>query len=490
VATSTSGRSSGASGTSASSGSSGSSAGSSASQTGPSLVVSGPNSYWKTDAQLTQSTGGSVDWAVDAKTTYQRWDGLGGTFNEMGWDALSVISDQIPTAMKLLFDPNDGLHFIYGRLPLGASDYAMSWYTCDDTANDTTMANFSIDRDKQKLIPFIQAALGVQPDIHLWASPWNPPSWMRDSSGNMKSDAQTLTAYALYMSLFVEEYAKVGLTIEAIHPQNEPGYAWAKWPGTLYADFIKTYLGPMFAQRNLTAQIWCGTMSAPEDGTMAATIANDPQAMQYVKGFGMQWNTQDTVAALAPHGPVMQTEHRCGNYPFNAPYWNTSNYNSSKPQNDHAYGEATWELLRDWIVAGVNSYLAWNMVLDTAGKSLSGWPQNALLVVDRTAKTLTETPAYYAFRHFSLVLPGATHIALNGSNGAAPADAGAVDAAANAYEDVNDANAVAFENPDGRIVVEVYNPGSSSTTTTIGVGSAQYQFAVPGHGWATLTVSP
>ena len=59
------------------------------------------------------------------------------------------------------------------------------------------------------------------------------------------------------------------------------------------------------------------------------------------------------------------------------------------------------KLIRDWVTAGVNSYNAWNMVLDTVGKSLDGWPQDALLVVDRTAKTLTATAAYYAFRHFS-----------------------------------------------------------------------------------------
>ena len=66
-------------------------------------------------------------------------------------------------------------------------------------------------------------------------------------------------------------------------------------------------------------------------------------------------------------------------------------------------------------------------MLDTVGKSLSGWPQNALLVVDRTAKTLTATPAYYAFRHFSYyIAPGATRVGTSGTN-----------------------DAVAFKNPDG-----------------------------------------
>ena len=40
--------------------------------------------------------------------------------------------------MKLLFDAQDGANFVYGRLPIGASDYAMSWYTLDDTARPTT----------------------------------------------------------------------------------------------------------------------------------------------------------------------------------------------------------------------------------------------------------------------------------------------------------------------------------------------------------------
>ena len=108
------------------------------------------------------------------------------------------------------------------------------------------------------------------------------------------------------------------------------------------------------------------------------------------------------------------------------------------------------------------------MVLDTAGKSLGNWPQNALLVVDRSAKTLIVTPAYYSFRHFSrYVTPGATRIKIAGST-----------------------DAVAFKNPDGSVVTEVYNKGTSPKTTTVGVGSALYRFDVPAHGWATLRTTP
>jgi len=447
-------------------GSTGGSAGAAGAVALPEFVTSAANAYWNTNAPIKKLTAGTADLKIDASTKYQRWDGFGGCFNEMGWDALSVVSSEIPRAMKLLFDAKDGANFAYGRLPLGASDYSMSWYTLDDTAGDYTMAKFSIDRDKQKLIPFIKAALATKTDLHLWASPWVVPSWMMDSN-NMKSDAQTLGAHALYMARFVEEYAKEGLKIEAIHPQNEPGYARVHWTQALLIDFMKTYLGPTLAQRNLSTEVWCGAMSKdPEDTNIAKAAANDAAAMMYIKGFGVQWNLQSVVATLAAKAPVMQTEHRCGNYNFSSPYWDTSRYDANKAQNDHLYGEESWQLIRDWVSSGVNSYNAWNMVLDTVGKSLDNWPQNALLVVDRSAKTLTATAAYYAFRHYSqYIVPGATRIGITGSK-----------------------DALAFKNPDGSIIAEVYNSGSASKTTTVDAAGTLYQFDVPAHGWATLKI--
>jgi glucosylceramidase len=431
----------------------------------PRFVTSAQGDYWNTDGTVTELTSGTATLTVDLNTEYQEWHGFGGTFNEMGWDALSVLStDEVTRALTLLFDANDGANFIYGRLPLGASDYAMCWYTLAETANDYAMEDFSIERDREMLIPYVRAALAIKPDIKLWASPWVVPSWMM-SGGSMRSDAQTLAAHALYMARFVQAYEQEGLPIVAIHPQNEPGYARVRWTQALFIDFIKTYLGPTFAEENLTTEIWCGTMSKdPEDTNIARAAAADTDAMQYVKGFGVQWNLQAAVAELAETAPVWQTEHKCGNYNFSTPYWDQSRYDPNQPQNDHLYGEESWQLIRDWIVSGVNSYSAWNMVLDTFGKSLDNWPQNALLTVDREARALIVTPAYYAFRHFSqYIAPGATRIQVSGSS-----------------------DAVAFSNPDGSVVTEVYNKEAAAKTTVVGIGSALYQFDVPAHGWATL----
>ena len=454
----------------------------------PFLFTSAPGAYWKPGTVTTVTT--TNDMAVVDTTTYQTWDGFGGAFNEMGWDDIQQLGAADQTrAIKLLFDATDGARFVFGRIPIGASDYALTRYTLNESANDYAMANFSIAHDRTSLIPFVKAALQVNPNLRLWASPWTPPTWMKTTSGTvsgaactltgstnfdggcMKDDAQTLQALALYLAKFVQEYGKEGIKIEAIHHQNEPGYATGYpsclWSPALYTKFIGTYLGPTFASQNVTAAIYLGTMSnndSGKDGTIITTVNADTTAAKYVKGFGLQWNMLPVVASLTSKGlPILQTEHKCGNYP-----WDTANFNMDKAPNDHAYAVETWGLIRDWIKQNVTSYSAWNMVLDTIGTGIEAgrkWPQNALLTVDRTSKALTATPAYYVFRHFSqYVDPGAKRVAISGTT----------------------VDALAFKNPDGSIVAVMYNSGTAAKTPIISIGSTRVQVSVPANGFATL----
>jgi glucosylceramidase len=444
--------------------------------TEPKLITSAANAYWKTDGTISEVTSGTVDVTVNDGSALQNWDGFGGTFNEKGWEVLALLTaTERDDAIKLLFDAQNGARFAYGRVPIGASDYAVSRYTLAETANDTSMASFSIARDKEKLIPYIKAALAVKSDIHLWASPWSPPAWMKDNNaidgGNMKDDAAILKAHALYLAKFVEEYKKENITIEAVHPQNEPGYETrypsCLWTAALMTKFIGTYLGPTFADRGLTAQIYLGTMSnaeAGKDGTILSTVLGDATASKYVKGIGLQWNMIDSVSGLKSRGlPIVQTEHKCGNYPWNPAGFPT--FNPDTAANDHAYGVESWGYIRDWVKAGVTSYSAWNMVLDTAGKNLDPqrpWPQNALLTVNTTTKKLNITPAYYVFRHVSqYVDPGAKVVGTTGGD------------------------AVAFKNSDGTIVAVIYNSGAAKTSI-VSIGGKKLSFAMPANGWATI----
>lgn len=450
----------------------------------PQVVTTSNGAFWMTGTYTTGAAG-NADITV-SENGNQPWLGFGGTFNEAGWDALSVLTEaERQQAMELLYDAADGANFTYGRLPIGASDYAMDEYSLNDTAGDNAMTNFSIARDEQKLIPFVKAAQAVKPDIQFWSSPWTPPAWMKtnnsfhsaagqkppfdDADGMMKGDTATLDAFALYLEKYVQAYAAKGINVSAIHPQNEPGYGnpypSCYWNSDVYIKFIRDHLGPKFKQSLPDVEIWAGTMSAPEDGTIATNLANDATALGFVTGFGLQWNTKDKVGTLrAKNKYVMQTEHKCGNYDFGTDYWEQSRYDANKPQNDYTYGVESWKNIRDWVKAGVNSYSAWNMVLDTLGTNLNKtkpWHQNALLVVDRGAKKLIQTPAYYVFRHLSqYVEAGSTVVSATGGD------------------------ALAFKKDD-RYVVVIYNEGAAKQAV-VAVGGEKLQVSLPNNGWATV----
>lgn len=188
----------------------------------PALITSGPGNYWQ-EGQLVEATTASPDLNVDSSAVLQDWLGFGGTFNEAGWDALSALDPaEAARAFTLLFDAHEGARLAYGRVPIGASDYALDRYTLSERGDDFELESFSIDRDRLRLIPFIQAALAVKPDLQLWASPWTPPAWMKQNNstdgGRIREEPEILATYAVYLARFVEEYAGAGATRSAAAP--------------------------------------------------------------------------------------------------------------------------------------------------------------------------------------------------------------------------------------------------------------------------------
>jgi glucosylceramidase len=451
----------------------GGAAGAAVTLTLPYLVTSGPSAYWKTDAALTEVTSGTADVTVNDGAPAQTWEGFGSAFNEMGWNYLSMLSEtDRKTALDLLFAP-DGINFAWGRIPMGATDYAMDRYTLDETAGDTALADFSIERDEGKLIPYIKAAQAIKPSLHFWSSPWTPPTWLKDGpfnddfpfdGGKAKTDDATLTTLANYFVKFIQAYGEQGLKIELVSPQNEPGYSGTyptcAWDPSAYANFVGKFLGPAFTTANLQVKIMLGTFNGGTGDTdIVSTVMADATAKNYIKVLGYQWGMDGSVESAKSYGvPIWQTEHKCGNYP-----WMT--YDKDKAPNDQLYAVESWGLIRDWIKKGVTAYSTWNLVLDTIGLGIDAervWPQNALLTVDTSTKKLIITPTYYVFRHLSrFIVPGATVVGTTGGD------------------------ALAFKNPDGSIVAVAYNSGAEKTAT-IALAGKKLQFTMPANGWATV----
>jgi glucosylceramidase len=442
-----------------------------------SLVTSAPGAYWYTDGPLTDVTDGSADVTVDDTSAAQTWEGFGGSFNERGWDVLSMLGQaDRDMAMDLLYGV-DGARFAFGRIPIGASDYALDRYTLDETPDDTALADFSIARDMEKLIPYIKTAQAVKGNIRFWASPWTPPTWMKQGpfspgnvvspfdGGTMKSDDATMAAFAQYLIKFVQAYAQQGIAVEAVSPQNEPNYTGSYptcgWSPPTYTKFVGQFLGPAVADAGLATKIMLGTFNGGgSDNAIVGSVMTDAGAQDQIGVLGYQWGMVASVGVARPFGlPIWQTEHKCGNYPWAKPF------DASRAPNDQAYAVESWHLIHDWITAGVTAYSAWNMVLDTVGVGIDTtrvWPQNALLTVDTATKTLNVTPTYYVFRHLSrFVATGAKVVATRGGD------------------------ALAFKNPDGRIVAVVFNAGAAKAMT-VAVGGKKLRFSMPANGWATV----
>jgi glucosylceramidase len=366
----------------------------------------------------------------------QTWEGFGGCFNELGWIALSALpAEEQQAILKRLFDPQGDCRFTICRLPIGASDYAAQWYSHDEHAGDYSMARFSIERDRDYLIPYIRAAQTIQPGMRLFASPWSPPTWMKFpkayNCGTLIWKNVILEAYALYFAKFVQAYGEEGIRIDQVHVQNEPNsdqkFPSCLWTGEKMRVFIRDHLGPIFKRLNIDCEIWAGTIERGDYNKWAHTILSDPAARQYIAGVGYQWAGRDAVQRTHESWPnvrLMQTENECG-----------------EGKNDWEYAFHVFDLFQHYITNGVNAYVYWNMILAPGGRSTWGWTQNSMICIDPETKAVTYNPEYQVMKHFAhFIQPGARRVVLTGPW---------------------TANAVAFENPDGALVVIIKNPETS-----------------------------
>ncbi|QTF07171.1 hypothetical protein HC231_03920 [Brenneria izadpanahii] len=368
---------------------------------------------------------------IDIKKTRQKFEGFGGTFNEKGWDAISALPEnKKQEIIKSLFSDKE-LNLNLGRIPVGANDFSMDYYSLNDTPNDFAMKNFSIERDKKYLLPYIKAALVYKPDLAFIASPWTPPAWMKVNQHygcrGMKDDAHLIwtpevqRAYALYFSKFLSAYKQEGVNINALHLQNEPAacqdFPSSLWNGEEMRDFLRDYLIPQLDKDRQTAKAWLGTINYGDYKAYAEPTLEDPALRNKIGGIGYQWDGKYAIAETHKRYPevkIVQTESECG-----------------KGENDIFSGFYTFSLIKTYLDNGASAYIYWNMILDASGNSTWGWKQNSLISIDRMQTTVKYNFEYYVLKHFSALLkPGAEVLDIH-----------------------NDEGTLAFKNPNGEIVV-------------------------------------
>ncbi|GAB2701332.1 glycoside hydrolase family 30 beta sandwich domain-containing protein [Paenibacillus thermoaerophilus] len=406
---------------------------------------------------------------VDESVAYQQMDGFGASFTDASaWLVHHALSPELrEELMRKLFDREEGIGVSFLRQPMGASDFAWRIYSYDDVEpgeTDYELARFSIDHDRQYIIPLLHRAKVLNPDLKVMASPWSPPGWMKTSGsmigGTLKPECYGV--YADYFVQFLDAYEAEGIPIYAVTMQNEPGYEPKEYPGMIVtpeeeARFIREHLGPRLAGRKRPVKIMCydHNWDVPEH---PRAIYEDSEASRYVAGtawhvYGGRHEAMSDIKERFPDKDVWFTEASGGEWvpPFRDAFLD---------QMKHVI-----RTTRNWS----KSVVWWNMALDEENGPtvLSRSTCRGVVKIDKRTGELTYNLDYFTLGHISkFVMPGAYRID------------------SDTYED--DLETAAFRNGDGSNVLIVSNRTKDRKTLTAKSGNRSFFYEIEGEAAVTF----
>src|SRR6266849_5290418 len=232
---------------------------------------------------------------VDDSVKYQQIDGFGASLTDSSAWLISqkLTVPQRRELLQMLFDPKKGIGLSMLRQPMGASDFALKDYTYDDMPPgqmDPDMKHFSIDHDREQIIPILRDVLALNTNLKIIGSPWSPPGWMK-TSGSMIGGTLLPSVYAplaKYFVSYVQAYEAAGVPIFAVTPQNEPLNIPNDYPGMgmspgEQAKFVREYLGPAFHRSRIKSKILVFDHNWNQI-EFPITVLDDPKAAAFAAG--------------------------------------------------------------------------------------------------------------------------------------------------------------------------------------------------------------
>jgi glucosylceramidase len=423
------------------------------------------------DARFGRETASGPTITIDQTKKYQSITGFGASFTDSSaW--LVANSPQRDAIMTKLFDPRRGIGLDFLRQPIGASDFSRSLFSYDDGAADPSLSRFSVAHDQDYILPVLRQALRLNPATTVMATPWSMPGWMKTSGsmigGSVRTDDQTLRAYANYLVKFVQAYRTSGVPVSLLSAQNEPEYSPADYPGATMsaadeARFIGGYLGPALRAAGLRTGILAYDHNW-DDTKYPSAVLGDAQAAKYTSGvawhcYGGNPDAQSTVHDAFPTKDAYFTE--------------CSGSQSANPANTFA-DSLDWQT-EHLIIGGTRNWaksvVTWNVALDPkGGPTMHCTTCTGAVTVDNAANTVSYNAEYYVLGQASkFVKPGAVRI----------------DSTTFGPGNVED---VAFRNPDGSSALIVLNADASNARTfSVWEHGRSFSYTLPAKAVATFT---
>lgn len=349
------------------------------------------------------------------------------------------------------------------RTCIGASDYSTKVYSFDEGDPDPELRRFSIDHDREYILPMLREARQSNPELLLFSSPWSPPGWMKSNNSMLGGNMQrrSFASYANYFLKFLQAYEAERVPINAVTVQNEVDtdqdgrMPACTWPEEYEADFVRQQLGPVFQRNGVKTKIWIIDHNYNLWGRAIAELET-PGVSQYTN-------------AIAWHGYVGKPEwidrvHDA--FPNVEMYWTEGGPDYTDP--NYAKDWVKWsgtftDILQHWC----RSITAWNFALDEIGHpNIGPFPCGGLVTIDSTTKAISYSGQYHAFSHYSRFI----------RRGAKRFDS------QNQSADISHA---AFENLDGKQVLVITN-AAGPRDCQIRLGGSQAGVALSGNSVNTL----
>ena len=372
--------------------------------------------FAKYDGDLEFKTASNTDPAivVDTTVTYQTIDGFGNCLTGGSAILLNNMSQAARSGLlnELFRTDGNNLGLSYLRVSIGASDLSDRVFSYNDLAageTDPDMERFTIDPEKEDLIPVLREILAINPAIKILGSPWSAPLWMKTNNASVGGSLKPewFNAYAKYFVKYIQAMQAEGITIDAITIQNEPLYGGNN-PSMLMsasdqALFIKQNLGPAFAAAGITTKIIIYDHNADRTD-YPLTVLNDPAARQYVDGsaFHLYGGSIDALSSVHDAYPAKNL--------YFTEQWVGAPGNLAQ--------DLKWHIETLIIGASRNwckNVIEWNFASDpNYDPHTEGGCSQCLGTVTINGNTVTRNPAYYILAHAAkFVRPGSVRVSTN-----------------------------------------------------------------------------
>ncbi len=422
--------------------------------------------------KITEFHSGSEVIAVQLlpENKYQTITGFGGSFTEASAYLLNQLSKQNRDLILNAYFGSEGARYSLTRTHINSCDFSLGNYSYAPIEGDKTLENFSIEEDRDDIIPMIKDAMAISEDgFKIISSPWTAPPWMKDNNDWVggKLLPEYYDSWALFFSKYLTAYQKEGIDIWAVTVENEPLGNGNNWESMHFSaeemvDFVQHHLGPKLNADGHDVKILAYDQNRGDELIeWAKVIYNDESFSKYFDGFAIHWyastfdwfpKSLNFTHEMAPDKYLIQSE-ACVD--AEVPKWKDDQWYWSKEATDwgwdwapedqkhlhpkyvpvYRYARDIIGCLNNW----VDGWVDWNMILDRQGGP--NWFKNwcvAPVIVDPEKDEVYFTPLFYTMVHFSkFIRPGAVRIGFENPD--------------------KSLMMTAAKNPDGSVVVVILN---------------------------------